>query len=171
MSTGEVCPLDALDGEAGPLPVAFSPAGRGRLIRLFSRVGLWGVAAGLVPVAADILTSTWLWGFGSVVTELGFIIGGGSIVAASILMLKEVGLGLRPVKLAALAGVPLGLTLLMMGSFLLLEPVLPPTLRMVQLFMLGLPTAVVLGVLVMVLLIVGFALDLFSPPPRPSPRP
>lgn len=140
-------------GDPGAVALHGGPA---RWIPLTSRVGLWGVAIGLVPLAADILTSTWLWTFESVVTEVGFVVGGAGILATALLVLREVGRGLRPVKLAALAGVPLGAALMLMGAALLLETVFPPTLLMVQVFMAAIPASALLAVLVLVLLVVEF---------------
>ena len=127
-------------------------------IRLYSRIGLWSVVVGMAPVAIEIISSTWTWTInpGSVVPDLGLIVGGAGIAMSSGLALKELGGELRPVKLAALAGVPLGLTLVMLGSMLFSEYWFPPNQFLQSLFALGLRGAVVLGITVMVMLVVAF---------------
>ena len=131
---------------------------QGKQIRLFSRIGVWSLVVGMTPVAADILSSTWGWGIdpGSLLPDLGLIVGGFGTLVASTLVTKALGKELKPVKLAALAGIPFGLTLVMLGSMLLTEAWFPPTAFMQTLFSFGLGGALILGVSLVVLLIIGF---------------
>jgi len=140
------------------LPLETRDDARGRRIRLFSRIGLWSVVVGMAPVATDILYSTWNWGIapGSLLPDLGLIVGGIGISLASGLTLQELGKEAKALKLAAMAGVPLGVTLALLGSALLTEPWFPPTSLMQTLFSLSLRAALLLGVSAIVLLIVAF---------------
>lgn len=149
-----VMPVDVRE----PFPVRIADVDRSAKIRLFSRIGLWSVVVGMIPVAADILSSTWNWGIdpGSFLPDLSLVIGGIGTSIASGLTLREVGRGPRPVQLAAIAGVPLGLTLVMLGSMLLTEPWFPPTPFLQTLFSVGVRGAVFLAVVVIVLLLVAF---------------
>lgn len=145
--------LEPVDDRQGTLAPS---EGRGRWIRLMSRVGLWGTAIGLAPVAFDMLVTPWVWTVYSILTEVGLVVGGAGILATALLVLTELGRGIRPVKLAALAGVPLGAAFVFMGGLLLLESTFPPTPLMARLFWAAIPVSAVLGMLVLVLLTVAF---------------
>jgi len=84
---------------------------RAAQIRFFSRLGFWGVVVGMAPVAVDVLVDTWVWQVESIVTPVGVLVGGVGTLVASTLVFREVSASRKPIKWAAMAGIPLGLTL------------------------------------------------------------
>jgi len=126
---------------------------RAAQIRFFSRLGFWGVVVGMAPVAVDVLVDTWVWQVESIVTPVGVLVGGVGTLVASTLVFREVSASRKPIKWAAMAGIPLGLTLTALSTLYLF---IEPTELLVSVFDLGVKAALVLGISLVVLLVAGF---------------
>jgi len=127
--------------------------GHAGLIRIASRLGVWGIIAALVPpMATELGGPMWLASLTPMVVA-GLVASGIGTMAASTLVLRAVSAGSRPLKLAALAGVPLGFLLVLGGAM-----VLAPLSRFANVVDAAGPVVLGLGVLVVVSLAVGFLL-------------
>jgi hypothetical protein len=122
-----------------------------RWIAVAARMGLWGLVAALSPVASDVFGGPrWLtespW-----ITPYGFSVSGLGIVATGVLVLKALPPGPSALKLAALAGIPLGL---LFASWPVMA--LAPFSWLADVVSASGSLAVLLGVLVVVALLFGF---------------
>lgn len=126
----------------------------GHFIRLASRVGVWGLGGAACSFIAVAYGAPIPFFLASAVSGAGLIIGGVGAAAASATVLRELPAGWRPVKLAALTGIPFGISLAGYGL-----PYLWHATRLVQLMGTTRPFAIGLGVLLIVFLVVAFLED------------
>lgn len=120
----------------------------------------------MVPVAASVLSDTWVWtvAAGFSIPNLEFILGGAGIASASFLALREIGKGLRPVKIATLAAVPFGAALAVLGSMHLSAPWIDPTELSVTIFNFVFQTVGILAAVVVAMLAVALVMSVRDEP-------
>ncbi len=141
-------------GESGDsTDVARTRPGHAGLIRITSRLGVWGLIAALVPpMATELGGPMWLASLTPMVVA-GLVASGIGTMAASVLVLRAAPAGSRPLKLAASAGVPFGFLLVLGGAM-----ILAPLSRFANVVDAAGPVVLVLGVLIVVSLVIGFLL-------------
>jgi len=93
----------------------------GWAIRLSSRVGVWGITAGLsgiltVPLLVNIHSSPWM-AIAELAAGLGCLLGGFGVSVASGLVLREVRGLSRILSVGAMVGIPFGLSVAALGAF------------------------------------------------------
>ena len=88
---------------------------RARLIKLSSRLGIWGFVAALVPALAEVAGVPLALGLGDQLASVGLIVSGIGTVAASALVWRSLPRRRSLLKVAAGAGVPLGCAFVLAG--------------------------------------------------------
>jgi len=127
-------------------------------IKVGARLGVWGLVGGIGIVTAGTLGAPLTFGAAMALMGAGLICSGVGTAIASIGVLRRTGRAPRPIRTAAIAGVPLGGVLALLGLTSLTQ--WPPLVAVVN----GLtPAAGLLGAVVVVLLMVGFVLPGFGP--------
>lgn len=126
-----------------------------KLIAISARVGVWGVIAGFASIGLSVISPLLAVGLSGV----GFIAGGLGAMGTSILVARDLKQASLPLKLAAFVGIPFGVSLITFAGTLMLGWPLPTGLVGI-----AAPTALILGVTLMILLLAGFLSHAFSDP-------
>lgn len=94
---------------------AWTPPRSAGLIRLSSRVGVWGFVLALVPVLGDAFGMSLPPGLVGPVSSFGLIASGLGTAVASVLVWRSLPRKLSPLKVASALGIPFGITLTLGG--------------------------------------------------------
>lgn len=124
---------------------------RARIIRVGSRVGVWGFVVALLPPLADAVGVRVAPGLVGPISSAGLLASGLGTCVASVLVWRSLPRGASPLKIAAGLGVPFGLALVLGGIALL-----RPLSALADFVNAGGPLVLALAVAVVTLLIVGF---------------
>lgn len=138
--------MTTVDGGGGELTEPSTAASN--LIKWTSRLGVWGLAGGFLPVIAFSLGAPVSLPTVMAVMAGGFVVGGISTTLASVLVGRRCPPEARALRLAAVLGAPLGLIFATVGVSTFLGWQIVSSL--------GGITMAGLGVVVLVLLIAGF---------------
>ena len=124
---------------------------RAWVIAVASRLGVWGLVAALLPVFSEVLGGPrWLTG-STWLVPTGFGTSGVGIVVACGLVLRSLPPGVSALKVASIAGIPMGLIFACWPVV-----VAAPLGRVADFVDASGSLVVVLGVLVVVALLIGF---------------
>ena len=122
-------------------------------MRLSSRIGVWGMVAGLGATFAATLGVYLPFGMSGLVSGLGFFAGGLGVSVASAIVLRQTRGSFRILKAGALVGIPFGVLAALRGVLLLwLTPWVRDNLILLSLTSLGL---LGLGIILIVLFLAG----------------
>ena len=124
------------------------------LMRLSSRIGVWGLLGGMAGVLSPILGISVPFRVSMTLGGIGLLAGGLGIAAASSLVLRETWGTKRVLKYAAMAGIPFGFLAAAHGAVVLWF--MPWVMEHMQLGDWMTMGAFGLGVILMVLLVAGF---------------
>ena len=122
-----------------------------RLIAVSARLGVWGLVVALASPFAQALEGPFWLQNAMWLMSAGLLTSGVGTVAASVLVLRTLPPGSSPLKVAAFAGIPLGVLIGCLGG-----AVLAPLSGFADVVSASGPLALLLGVLVVVSLLVGF---------------
>jgi len=150
MREKDLMDIPTTDGRVDPL---LAEVKRRKLTVVTARVGVWGVIGGL----GGVILASVIPGVGLLGASLGFLAGGLGVIGTSLLVLRDAGKASMPLRLAAVVGLPFGgsLSLLALGLFLGFS--LPGGLMR-----LAGPGTLALGIILVLLLLVGFVSHAFS---------
>lgn len=139
------------DGQDGPATARLTRR-RATLIKISTRMGVWGFVVALVPVWAEVLEAPiGVWRAMQPLVPGGLLASGSGIVLACALVLRSLPPGLSALKVAAIAGMPLGVMIAAVPV-----AALAPLSRFADVVADSGSLALLLGVLVVVALLVGF---------------
>ena len=142
----------AADDESREIVAARS--GSQTLLRVSSRLGVWGFVGGFGPITAFTFGAPISLGLAITLMGVGLLVSGLGTVTASFLAYRRVADGGGLVKAASLVGVPLGASLAVLGLTSLFQwPALVSIVNAIT------PTAAVLGAVVIAMLVVGFVIE------------
>jgi hypothetical protein len=125
----------------------FSEEGRRKLIAISARTGVWGIIVGFV----SLLVASSLQGVATMLAGFGFLAGGLGALATSLLVMKDLRRASLPLKLAAILGIPFGMSLVLLMGGTLLHWSLP-----LWLVSWAVPGTAIMGATIMILLMAGF---------------
>ncbi len=128
---------------------------RSTWIKVTSRMGVWGLIVATTPALVELAGAR----MGSTMVRVlgagGLLASGLGVALASALVLRALPAGIRPLKLAAIAGIPFGIALMMGGA-----AVIQPLGAFADAVDAAGPLVLAIGIVVVVLLVVGFVRSL-----------
>ena len=124
---------------------------RATWLKITARMGVWGLIAATTPAVGELIGVPFDPSLTGPIGAAGLLTSGAGVLLSSALVLRALPPGLRPLKLAAIAGIPFGLALIS-GAAAVLRPLGP----FADVIDAAGPVVLVAGVVLVLLLIIAF---------------